>query len=177
MCPITPLLPSVWSGPGGVSTTPLAGGGYRRRSVMKHSRTPSHPGADPPEPLSRLSPTIWRGWVISQERPRGCRVDHPPCRPWRCGSNLRHCNWAGMGGRYGSPAGVRWGTCASITACCVSAAGRMHRPMAIVAGHSLRAAHDPPDSTDSSVNASSRVESYNPSSTGRRIAPPCMPVC
>ena len=44
-------------------------------------------------------------------------------------------------------------------------------PMAIAVGHRLAAAHDPADGTDSSVNASSRVESDNPSSTGRRIAP------
>jgi hypothetical protein len=44
-------------------------------------------------------------------------------------------------------------------------------PMASAVGHRLAAAHDPADGTDSSVNASSRGVRYNPSSTGRRIAP------
>jgi hypothetical protein len=44
-------------------------------------------------------------------------------------------------------------------------------PMASAVGHHLTAAHDPADGTDSSVNASSRGERYNPSSMGRRIAP------
>jgi hypothetical protein len=48
-------------------------------------------------------------------------------------------------------------------------------PMAIAVGHGLAAAHDPADGTDSGVNASSRIERYNPSSTWRRIAPPVCP--
>jgi hypothetical protein len=124
--PIPAWWPAVWPGAGGVSTTPVTGEGCRPRSIMKHSRNPSHPGAD--EGHSRASPRQLRRGVTFQDACVGAEVIMRPVAG-RSAALHPHAPPGPDGGRRcHRHAGVQWGTCASITACCVSASGRMHRP-------------------------------------------------
>jgi hypothetical protein len=133
-------------------------------AVMQHGKNSSHPGADTLRPLARRSPTICKGRGGPAAGPVRVRNQSPtPCRhPSRCGSTPPAPPRPAGGRRGGSPAGVRWGTCGSITAGRISAAGsNAPTPMAAAVGHSLAAAHDPADGRAPSVHFSSNVDSDN----------------